>query len=305
MENVLIAGGSGFIGHALCEALASQNFKVSLLSRKPEKIVSFPAFAWDPIRGKIDSESLKKADVMINLSGAGIADKIWTSKRKSILLESRIKSTRLLIDSLKHMKHGLKLFVNASAIGYYGNRPGEILHEDSDPGSGFLSRVCVAWEQEALRIKNLGIPLAILRTGIVFSNRGGSFPLLSKPLKKRINVLFGKGEHYISWVHLQDLIRIITGIITQELKPGIYNCVAPCPVRQKYLNEYLCRCMEIKAVKIKLPVNMLRLIAGERSSLFTDHQNISPANLLSQNFSFVYPDIHSAANDLVPPRENH
>lgn len=298
-KSILIAGGSGLIGKHLADYLGKRGFHVYILSRNPSANSKFISYPWNPIAGILDAEILQDKDIIINLSGAGIEEKIWTSKRKKILYNSRINSTRLLVGTLIKEKISPKLFINASAIGYYGDRPDEKLTETSCQGTGFLSSICSDWENEVRRLDETEISYSILRIGIVLSNQGGSFPKLIFPIKHRLNLLFGKGDQYHSWIHIDDMVKIIFSIVTGSLKPDIYNCVSPNPVTQKNLNDVVKKISNIKAIQLKLPKKLLSLIMGEMSELLLSDQKVSPENLLNQNFQYTYPDINTSIKHLL------
>jgi len=298
-KNILIAGGSGLLGKHLADYSRGAGFHVYILSRNPSVDSKFKRYAWNPTKGILDSKVLQDKDIIINLSGAGIGEKIWTSKRKKTLYNSRITSTRLLVDTLIKEKIKPKLFINASAIGYYGNRPFESLTETSSQGVGFLSSICSNWENEVRRLDEANISYSILRIGIVLSNQGGSFPKLILPIKNRLNLVFGKGDQYISWIHIDDMVKIIFSIATGGLRPEIYNCVSPNPVTQKNLNDVLKIVSSVKTIQVKLSKKLLSLIIGDMSELLLSDLKVSPENLLKQNFQYTYPDINSSIKHLL------
>ncbi len=302
MKTILIVGGTGFIGRNVANYFNNKGYDVSILSRKSLPNYPFRMYEWDPLNYSIQVEALTNQDVIINLSGAGIADKYWTSKRKKILFSSRIDSTRFLIDTLIRNHIYPRLFINTSAIGFYGNRPDEIVSETSFKGEGFLSHICQAWEKEVRRLDDTKIKYAILRIGIVLSKKGGSFPKLLFPTKTGFTILFGKGLHYISWIHIVDLLKIIESLIEGTLEPGIYNCVAPQPVNQKNFNELLKRTLHVKTLRLRIPKKLISLIFGEMTEIFYSDQYVVSENLQHQNFKFSYPDLQTALNHLVNPK---
>ncbi len=299
MKSILIVGGSGLIGKHIANYFGKSGFNVYFLSRNPTADSKFISYSWNPLKGILDTEALLNKDIIINLSGAGIGEKIWTSKRKKILYNSRINSTRLLVDTLIKEEISPKQFINASAIGYYGNRPDEKLTETSSQGIGFLSTLCSHWENEVRRLDETKINYSILRIGIVLSNQGGSFPKLTLPIKKRLNVLFGQGGQYLSWIHIDDMAKIIFSIATSSLKPEIYNCVSPNPVSQKDLNDVLQKIINVRAIQLRLPRKLLSLIMGKMSELFLSDLKVSPENLLKQKFQFAFPDLHESIKHLL------
>jgi hypothetical protein len=299
MKNILIAGGTGFIGNKLANNLYAEGHNVSLLSRNPSQSGKFPVFGWDPANGKIDQNALQNIDIVINLAGSGIAKLPWSKKRKSSIYNSRILSTRLLVDSIINNEFKPLLFITVSATGYYGHREGEKISELSPAGTDFLSRVCKDWENETLRLKDLEIPVAIIRTGIVLSNKGGSLPVLLIPFKFRLNVLFNKGIHFVSWIHIDDMTKIFSGIINKKLLPGLYNAVSPMAVSQKKFNDAICSIMGRKTLNINIPKKLIEIFMGEMASVIIDDQNIIPAHLQAQDFNFQFQEVSEALKNLL------
>jgi uncharacterized protein (TIGR01777 family) len=299
MGNILIAGGRGFIGRHLSRALANEGHRVSILSRR--SLISLPVntFQWDPLKGDLPVEALSGTDVIINLTGENIGRGRWTRKRKNAILNSRINSTRLLVKTICNNQLTLKLFINASAIGYYGNRPGEELDESSTAGNGFLSQVCYQWEQALEPLQQVAVPCAILRFGIVFSPDSGILNSLLLPLKWGFDVRFGSGRQYISWIHMDDLVQCFRELINGKLQTGICNCVSPHPVRQYEFNRIAKSVMHKKCIAMAIPEALLRIFIGESSGLLTDDQYILPARLARQGFIFKYPDLLQALNNLL------
>jgi len=299
MKNILIAGGTGFIGRYIRDKLKEQGFQISILARSKVQNTKCKYYVWDPEKGMIDKESLQNQHVIINLAGAGIADKLWTKKRREIILQSRIESTKLLIDSLKELNKYPNLFINASAIGFYGHRPGEILTEKSLKGSGFLSRVCYEWEKALTPLTKLNIPYAIIRLGIVLGRGGGSLLKLLFPLQHRINVIFGSGKQCVPWIHIEDVFQIVSQLTEGKLLPGIYNGVAPDYVSQAQLNRTILKYLYKKPITIRISSGFLSSLIGEMASVFISEQQIKPLRLIEQKFRFNHPLLEDAMKDLL------
>ena len=271
-----------------------------MLSFSGRRTPDMDSFNWDPAKRIIPIEPLMNAQVIINLSGAGIADKRWTRKRKSLILNSRAESTRLLVDSLLEHKLKPELFINASAIGYYGNRPGVTLTENSPPGRGFLSEVCREWEKPLNQLDKAGIHTAVLRTGIVLSNQDGSFPRLIKPLTYGLNGLPAKGLIPFPWIHIDDVAGVALALLNGTLKPAVFNLVAPEKMTLKDFNQAILNRMNRRALRLSIPARVMKLFLGELSAIFLDEMQVEPAELKRQAFTYKFPDSASSLNQLLP-----
>lgn len=294
--NVLIAGGSGFLGRNLARHLTNAGHMVSFLSRK--KLANGLYYYWEPENNEIDPAALVNKDVIINLSGAGIAKQLWTKRYKGTITDSRILSTRLLVNSLIKLEKPPQLFINSSAIGYYGNQAGIALDEKSQAGSDFLAATCLAWESEVQRLDEGNIPYAILRIGIVFGPGGGSLSKLQLPMKYGLNAVFGKGRQFISWIHISDFSQIVEHLIQKKLPADIYNVVSPNPVSQQNFNKAILQNLGRKAIKISIPSRLMHFSLGEMASLFTNDQRVIPTKLMENKYAFKFPDIDEALKDV-------
>jgi uncharacterized protein len=302
MKNILIAGGTGLIGQKLSTTLKLEGYHVSYLSHRKNESSNVYSYYWNPTEELLPLDALEHQDIIINLAGTSIAGGRWTKRRKESILKSRINSTRLLVNSIieNHLKPSL--LINASAIGFYGSRPEEKLDENSSMGSDFLSLVCSRWEQELLPLIKADIPYAILRFGLVFSRSGGILPMLMRPLKMKMAICFGQGNHYFSWIHIHDLVRCIIWLIEGKLIPGIYNCVAPDPFRQNQFYDITSDILGKKMMKLKVPVKILNFFLGESSALLISDQYVMPDQLTEQGFIFDFPEIKVALYDLIRDR---
>lgn len=296
---VLIAGGSGFLGRSLMQLLLNSGYEVSYLTRSKNRQGKLNSFYWNPQENYMDPLALTGQDVVINLAGAGIADSIWTKKRKKEILESRISATRLLVQKIKKMD-GAKpsKFISASAIGYYGSRPFEELTETSAAGTGFLSEVCTAWEAEALELNEQNLSTIIVRIGIVLSEDGGYLPQLEKMVRSKMNIIPGNGKQQMSWIHLDDLLQIILFLIEQPTSKGIYNCVAPESIRIKDFQVKLFRKKGKSFLNLRIPAFILKTLLGNFSDLFLSNQNVLPHRLLESGFRFSFKNTDEALTDL-------
>jgi hypothetical protein len=290
--NILVAGGTGFIGRHLVRSLEQDGHRISLLSRRKSNTPN--VYSWDPLKQIIDYQALQDQDVVVNLSGAGIAKKIWTKKYRREILQSRVLSNRVLADAILKTRAFPRYFINASAVGYYGQRQGISIDEKSPAGTGFLASTCVAWENELNLLFQSQVHCSILRLGIVLGPDGGSLPKLKRSLDLGLNIIFDQGHQYISWIHIDDIAGIVKALISHALPAGIYNAVSPNPVMQTELNSAILQTCRRKAINMRIPGKLLRLILGEMATLFTSDQHIVPQKLLAQKFKFEYPEIKRA-----------
>lgn len=299
MDTVLITGGTGLVGRALTRLLTEVGYKVIILSRKtghPAENGLVTYAHWDVQRQHIDESALSQADYIIHLAGANVADKRWTAARKKEIIDSRTQSTELLFNALSRVPNKVKKFISASATGYYGPYTGgEPFTENDPPIDDYLSTTCVAWENSVLKIKSLQKKVLIFRTGIALSPEGGALKEFYKPLKFGFATILGNGEQIVPWIHIHDLVRLyLSGIVNPDLE-GIYNAVAPNPVRHKDLVMTLAQVSRGKSfIPIHVPAFILRLVLGEMSVEILKSVSVSAHKISRTGFVFSYPDIRSA-----------
>lgn len=298
IKKVLIAGGSGLIGRKLTQHLLASNYDVHWLSRNPSQNSSIKQYYWNPSESSIDKAALEEADIVVNLSGAGIADKLWTPARKRVLVESRIQPIQLLHKTFKDLNIWPQKFISASAVGFYGNRPFELLNESALKGSGFLCYLTAEWEKAIDLFSHENIPTTKLRIGIVLSNDGGSFPLFKRISNLPVLILPG-GKQMTPWIHMDDLVSIIVDAIQNDNLKGIVNCSAPNPVSLKNLFEELCKVDEKRKLIIGFPTLPVKVIAGKISEIILNNQNVVPQKLLETGYAWKYPKIKDALRDLL------
>ncbi|MBU6159143.1 MAG: TIGR01777 family oxidoreductase, partial [Bacteroidetes bacterium] len=211
MATICITGGTGMIGTGLALYLSGKGHQIHILTRNPSAYPStanIRYFSWDPDLEKLDPVALEKADALIHLAGANVAEKRWAAKRKKEILDSRVKSSQLITRALRQYPHNIQCVASASAIGWYGPDEKNIFTENMPAHNDFLGNTCRAWEESIEPVTNLGIRLVKLRTGIVLSNEGGALEEFKKPLRFGIAPILGSGRQIISWIHIQDLIRL-------------------------------------------------------------------------------------------------
>lgn len=299
MSNILITGGSGLIGTRLTELLIQRGHQVSHLGRKKEK-GNISSYTWDIEKQHIEAGALQGKDTIIHLAGAGIADKRWTDERKKELLESRTKSTRLLHDTLKKGNHTVKSFISSSAVGYYGFRTPEAqFSEDSPPGDDFLAYVTRSWEDEADAMKQLGIRVVKIRTGIVLSRNGGVLKAISKPVKFYVGSPLGSGEQQISWIHLDDHCGILIKAVEDQQLTGAYNSVSPHPVTNRVLTKAIAKALHKPLLLPAVPTFALKLVLGEMSDLVLYGSHVLAVKILRTGYTFRFEHLDEALRDLL------
>ncbi len=300
MQKVLIGGGTGLIGQRLSVLLEEEGYQVSHLSRRANPNARFPAYQWDPIAGTIDSSVVAKADYIINMAGAGIADKAWTEQRKRVIIDSRVKSNELLFRTLKESGKKVKAFLAATAVGYYGHGGDRKLVESDKPlNDGFLSASCIAWEDSLEGIADICDRDLIIRIGIVLSTKGGALEKMLLPLSFGMSNYFGSGSQYTAWLHIDDICRLFIAGIQNEKMQGVYNGTAPEPVTSKALAYAIKEAKGSWALVLSAPAFALRLALGERVAMLISSTRAVPERKLAAGFEFKYPNLAEAIKDIL------
>ena len=295
---ILLAGGTGLIGQHIVSMLPEDQYEIHLLSRSQrEDHGNIKYFQWDVINQTIDLKALE-VDHIINLTGAGIADQRWTASRKKTIIDSRVDSIRLLIKGLKEINHQVKSVASASAIGYYGDRSDEILIESSEPGSGFLGECCLLWENAAKEFETVSQRTAILRVGIVLSNKGGALPkvLMTAPL--RLLNYFGNGNQYYSWIHITDICRCFIKSILDDSYSGVFNAVTPLPLTNKDFTKKVGEGMGGGYAVLPAPAFGLRIALGQMADVVLNSNRVLPQQLQDAGFKWNFPDLPEAIRHL-------
>ena len=297
MTSILITGGTGLIGKHLCNVLRSKGYNILILSRN--KTNNPNTYYWNISENYIDPKAIQKADYVIHLAGAGIADKRWTKKIKKELIDSRVKSANLLFSKIKTLNPNLKGFFSASGIGYYGAITSEKIFKETDvSGNDFLATVCKVWEEASNQFNSLNIRTVILRTGVVFSKKGGAFEKMSQPIKLGFGSPIGTGNQYIPWIHIDDLCNMYVEAIENNELNGIYNAVAPDYVTNEFLTKSIATILDKKAWLPNVPSFMLKLIFGEMAVILLEGSRVSAEKIKSTGFKFKYPFLLEALKDL-------
>ena len=302
MATVLITGGTGMVGKHLTQLLVVKGYEVIIVSRspstnRPHAKVSY--VLWDIDKQEIDADAIAKADFIIHLAGAGVAEKKWTVERKQEIVDSRTKSSATIVKALQQLPNKVQAVVSASAIGWYGTDTATSLQhgfiETDAADTGFLGHTCRLWEESIQPVSALGKRLVKLRIGIVLSNEGGALVEFKKPLKAGIAGILGNGKQVISWIHVEDLCRLFVYAIEQPTLQGVYNAVSSKPVTNKHLTIALAKIMRGGFyIPLHVPIFVLKLMLGELSVEVLKSTNVNNKKIHNAGFTYTYPTIEEA-----------
>ena len=296
--HILLTGGTGLIGRGLCRHWAQQGHQLTVWSRSPQRVA---ALCGAQVRGigQLEELGAEPVDAVVNLAGAPIADRPWTSKRKSLLWASRISLTEQLLSWLQGRADKPRLLLSGSAVGWYGDGGERELHEDSPPVcEDFAAQLCGAWEETAQRAEALGMRVVLVRTGLVLARDGGMLKRLLPPFKLGLGGRLGDGRQWMPWVHLDDQIALMDFLLQQEQASGPYNACAPNPVRNAEFARALGRALHRPAL-LPVPAVVLRVGLGELSGLLLGGQRALPVRLSDAGFRFRFTDLDTALADLL------
>jgi uncharacterized protein (TIGR01777 family) len=294
---VAVVGATGLIGRRLCAALIARGDEVRAVSRGGAAGIEGAAdIRWDPAEAAPPQEVAHGVDAVVNLAGAPIEAKRWTAARKRLIRESRTLTTRALAEALAG-EGAAGVLVNASAVGYYGPTGDELVDEATGPGSDFLADTCVAWEREALRAREAGVRVVVVRTGIVLAGDGGALPKLALPVKLFAGGPIGGGAQWVPWIHIDDEVGLIVHALDHGEVEGPLNATAPAPERQRDMVRALARVLGRPAV-LPTPAVALRLAMGEMATLALDGQRAVPRAAVSSGYGFRFPELEPALRDI-------
>lgn len=292
---ILVAGGTGFLGSALVDALRADAHEVTVLTRRPRRKGDL---AWSPDDGDVTwTKAVDDAAAVVNLAGEGIADRRWTDARKAAILSSRIHATRALVAAIKSARQPPATFISASAIGIYGAHGAAPLTEETPPGSDFLAGVCREWEARALDAAAT-TRVVLPRTGLVLAGNGGALPQLALPFRFFAGGPAGSGRQYMSWIHVDDWVAMVRWSLVTSTVSGPLNVTAPAPVTNAEFARTLGRTMGRPAL-LPAPAFALRLALGEMAdALILGGQRVLPAKAQALGFQFRYPTLDAALHDI-------
>ena len=297
-KHVLVTGAKGLIGKHLTRALLAKGFRVSHLSRTAGDDKDVQTYLWDVDADKIDEKCINGVDVILHLAGAGIADKKWTAARKKELTESRTKSVGMICDLIKNKPNKVNAIISAAAIGYYGDRGGDLMTEDCPPGEGFLPECCVAWENAVDEGKALGMRVVKFRTGVVLDKEDGALPQMARPVNLFAGAPLGNGKQWIPWIHIQDVVDMYLYAIENEKLQGVFNMAAPLPVTNKQLMQAIAKQLHKPLWPINVPPFVFKLLMGEMSTIILGSTKVSPQKIEEAGFRFKYPELQGALKNI-------
>ncbi|MCS6828376.1 MAG: TIGR01777 family oxidoreductase [Caldilinea sp.] len=300
---VIITGGTGLIGRRLSRALVAEGHEVIVLSRAPEKAKDMPAGVqlqkWDGKSAEGWGALADGAGAIVNLAGAGIADKRWSRERKREIRQSRLNAGKAVMEAIAAASIKPDVLIQASAVGYYGTHTGDAqVTESFSPGGDFLSKVCFDWEASTAAAKKYGVRRAVIRTGVVLSNEGGAFPKQILPFKLFIGGPVGSGKQWYPWIHIEDQVRAILFLIADERAEGPFNLCAPNPVTNKEFSKLIGEVLGRPSF-LPAPAFALKLLFGEMAMILLEGQRAVPQRLLELGFQFKYETARAALQDLL------
>lgn len=303
MKIVGIAGGSGFVGRHLSALLVENGYQVIVFGRNKsarKKTENIQLAYWNPDKKEIDQQALSQVDAMVNLAGAGVADKRWTDAYKQEIISSRVDATLFLVDQLRQHAPACQTYISSSATGIYGpDRPGSSpFTEDSPAWHDFLAEVCVKWEAAAQQATAY-YRTVIVRFGIVLGREAGAFRQLAVPMQLGVMPILGNGQQMVSWIHVKDVAAIILYALQRNSLRDIYNAVAPEVVSHKQLMKTIAAAKGGLKVPVPVPSFMLRLIMGESSIEVLKSCTASADKIAGAGFNFQFGSLQAAVKDLV------
>jgi uncharacterized protein (TIGR01777 family) len=308
---IILAGGSGLIGHALSKELIEHGNEVVIFSRHPENVAKMPlgvkAVHWD---GKTIQENwaaeIEAADAVINLTGENLSGESflptrWTKERKARLVNSRVDAGRVLTAAIENSRNKPKIFIQSSGISYYGTDPNIVFTEGSPGGNDFLANLCKDWEESTQRLETIGIRRVVIRNGVVLNKAGGALPRLILPFKLFAGGWMGSGKQVISWIHITDEVSAIRFLLISDEAAGIVNLTSPNPVTYKAFGKTVSKVMK-RPYYLPVPSFAMKLAFGEVASVVLEGQSVLPEKLLSLGYKFIYPTLDSALKEILNPK---
>ncbi len=293
-HRILITGGSGNVGKALTLVLLKKGFEVCHLSRSKGKNPDIATFIWNVNAGEIDERCLDGVQTIIHLAGAGIADSSWTNKRKKEIIDSRTQSIALLYALIQRIKNEVKTVISASASGFYSNRGNEIVDEKSHPINDFMSKCCQLWENAVDKGLDMGLRIVKFRTGVVLDKTSGALVKIAQPIKLGLGAVLGSGKQWISWIAIDDVVKMYLFAIENTNLSGVFNMATPNPVTNQQLTIAIAKQLHKPLWLPNVPAFALKLALGEMSLVVLGSTKMEVSKIQNEGFSFAYADLESA-----------
>jgi uncharacterized protein (TIGR01777 family) len=291
--NIVIAGGSGFLGTPLVRRLTAAGHDVAVLTRNASSVRVGRAVPWDPAKGEgAWTAEVANADAIVNLAGENLGGGRWTTERKRRIVESRLASTNALVAAMETRREHPRTFVSASAVGYYPTGSDTVYDERARSGDDFLADVTRKWEAAAERAAEVA-RLVVLRFGVILAADGGALQKMMLPFRFGAGGPVGSGQQWISWIDREDTLRLVEWALANGEVRGIYNATAPEPVRNRDFARALGRAMHRPAL-LPAPAFALRAALGEMAGMLLEGQRVVPARAMAEGFSFLHPSLESA-----------
>lgn len=302
MKKILVTGGTGFIGRKVCDTLHNKDYDVNVVSRNPEKAKTKleavgEIYGWNPESEQLPTEAISEAEAVIHLAGETIAGR-WNTEKKQRIRDSRVLSTRNLVESCANAESKPKVLICASAIGLYGDSGDNSFTEETPPGTDYLAEVCKEWETEAYKASELGIRVVTVRIGLVLGLGGGMLQQILTPFKIGIGGKLGSGQQWMSWIHVDDVVGIILHALENDSITSALNATAPVPVRNIDFTKALGSVLR-KPTFLPVPRFGLKLMMGEFADFVLLSQKVLPEKTVASGYEFQFTTIDSALSNLL------
>ena len=296
--DILITGGTGSIGRVLCRALAEKGHRLTVLSRKPEKVPAICGAGVAALASLADLPASARFDAMVNLAGGPVIGPYWTEKRKKILWDSRVTLTGQLVDFIARAEHKPAVLINTSAVGYYGDGGERIIDEQSPGAGGFAHALCAGWEQAASRASPFGVRLCVVRFGLVLMPHGGMLKSMLPSFRLGLGARLGDGRQWMPWIHCRDLVAMLEWLLEKPELSGVFNGVSPDPVTNREFTAALVRHLRRPAF-LFVPGFLLKLAMGEMGGLLLEGQRAVPKRMQEAGFPFRHATLDSALTEII------
>lgn len=291
-NRILITGGSGLVGKALSQLLLAKGYQPVWLSRRADLTGEIPIYKWDIKKQHIDPAAFTGVVAIVHLAGASVG-KRWTTAYKQEIFDSRILSTRLLLNTLERIPHQVKTIVSASAVGIYPHNFSKTHTEAGPFATDFLGNVCVHWEREVALMEGLGLRAVMLRTGLVLSKSGGALEPIKKTVQYFIGSPLGTGKQWMPWIHIEDLCAMYMYAIENQIH-GAYNAAAPVGATNKDFTKMVGKVLNRPVIFPAVPSFVLRLVLGQMAAIILNSNKVSTNKIQAAGFKYLYPNLELA-----------